>query len=179
MKLISPYTNKKIYKSASLTFYNSNYGYLICEEYRYKEKKTLLHPIGGKNENYDKNIFETAIREFIEETNILNHTVLNKKNLSKNEMIKIIMDNIIDNTYYVDVCVNINFRYYHRFYLSIIPNDLATDEFYKQIISLPIFFNGNHKTEINNVIWKHKSDNVNKCSWLTKKLFIFTTNKKY
>ena len=66
MKLLLPYTNNKIYKSASLTFYNSNYGYLICEEYRYKEKKILLHPIGGKNEEYDKNI-STLSPELIEQ----------------------------------------------------------------------------------------------------------------
>ncbi len=72
---------KKKYKSASLTFYNPELGYLMCEEYRYKQKKNLIHTIGGKVEDYDKDLLETAIREFMEETNLEFHPKINSTNL--------------------------------------------------------------------------------------------------
>jgi len=62
--------------SASITLYHHDLGYFLGNEFRYKEKDYLFHTIGGKVEHFDKisepiDGFHTAIREFIEETNLL------------------------------------------------------------------------------------------------------------
>jgi ribosomal protein L4 len=62
-----------------MVFIDDKLGYLMCEEYRYKEKKKLIHPIGGKVETFDNDILETAIREFIEETNFEQFTTIKTK----------------------------------------------------------------------------------------------------
>ncbi len=56
--------------SVSLVFYHHNYGYLLGQEYRKKEKGLNFHPVGGKVENYDKDPLDSAVREFIEETTL-------------------------------------------------------------------------------------------------------------
>jgi 8-oxo-dGTP pyrophosphatase MutT (NUDIX family) len=57
--------------SASLIPYHSSIGYLLGEEYRWKEHEFMFHMVGGKVEKFDKDSVSTAVREFIEETNLL------------------------------------------------------------------------------------------------------------
>lgn len=167
--------NKKTFKSASLTFYDNTNGYLICEEYRYKEKKILYHTIGGKVEDYDKDIFCTAVREFIEETNLELHPIINQEKLSKMELVEKIVKMIGESSYYMDICVNKENRYFHRFYLCTI-NTINDINIKNTMYGLPLYFNGNYKTEINKVLWindKTKQDYKNNFSWLTKMFFNF------
>ena len=164
---------KKIFKSASLTFSDSNEGYLICEEYRHKERKTLLHTIGGKVELSDIDIFYTAIREFIEESNLEQHPIINIINLNKHDLI-LKLYNIIDkSTYYIDVCVNKQNNFYHRYYLCIL-NNITDINIQKEIYMLPLYFNNNYKTEINKIVWINNNEKYNKnFSWLTRIFFSF------
>jgi 8-oxo-dGTP pyrophosphatase MutT (NUDIX family) len=163
---------KKTFKSASLTFYSIELGYLICEEFRYKEKKTLLHTIGGKVENYDNDIFSTAIREFIEETNLESHPKINLTNKKKNDLIEVMIDYFYEIAYYKDACVGKKNNYFHRYYMIMI-DDIQNIDLKKSIIELPVYFNDNYKTEIDKIIWYNliENKNINKLSWLTKIFF--------
>ena len=74
--IISPKSNKqKEYKeviwSVSLIPFNHMFGYLIGEELRWKEDEIKFHLVGGKVESFDKDPLSAAVREFIEETNLL------------------------------------------------------------------------------------------------------------
>ncbi len=69
-EITSENTVEKIW-SVSLIPYHPKFGYMIGEEYRRKEREMKFHMIGGKSESWDKDPIETAIREFIEETNII------------------------------------------------------------------------------------------------------------
>lgn len=171
---------KKIFKSASLTFYSKELGYLFCEEFRYKEKKILIHPIGGKVEDYDKDIFSTAIREFIEEVDLESHPVINIKHDIKSKLVDNILEIIEKVSYYIDLCINKENKYFHRFYMILIDK-IDNNEFKKNIIELPNYFNGNCKTEINTINWYTipKEENVfwTNISWLTKMFIKFLIKK--
>jgi 8-oxo-dGTP pyrophosphatase MutT (NUDIX family) len=172
---------EKIFKSASLTFYDKNLGYLLCDEFRYKEKKTLVHTVGGKVEPFDKNIFETAIREFIEETSLEAHNFFNEKNLVKEELIKEIVGMFKKKEIYKDLCINKESKYYHRYYLIILNEQSMSPEIINSIYELPEFFNGRFKTEIESLRWVKKENletNKNKLSWLTK-MFIKKLDKYF
>lgn len=160
---------KKIYKSASLTFTNGQ-EYLFCEEYRYKEKKQLIHTIGGKVETFDKNLLCTAIREFIEETNLESHPHINIDLLNKDNLIEKILLIIKDFTISKDLCINKELGYYHRYYLVKLDEKLPK-EFVSSILNLPVFFNSVYKTEIELILWVNIQNNQytdKKFSWLTK-----------
>jgi 8-oxo-dGTP pyrophosphatase MutT (NUDIX family) len=165
------FCKKKIFKSASLIFYSKELGYLFCEEFRYKEKKILIHPIGGKVENYDIDIFSTAVREFIEEVNLEFHPIINKENNIKSKLITNISENLKKISSYRDLCIHKKNKYFHRFYIVSIDN-IENDKFKKNIIELPNYFNDNYKTEINKINWYKIScvDDVfwKNISWLTK-----------
>ena len=178
----------KIFRSASLIFIDDELGYLMCNEYRYKEKKNLIHPIGGKVETYDKGLLETAIREFIEETNLEQFPYNNIDKSSKNKLIENIKFIIEDGVKFCDLCVNNELDYYHRYYsfeLKKIDQKNHTeqlkdlDEFKKSIIELPKYFNGNFKTEVDNLEWINNNNKINnkidfgnkKISHLTKMFF--------
>lgn len=167
---------KKIFKSASLTFYSKDLGYLLCEEFRYKEKKLLIHPIGGKVEDYDKDIFSTAIREFIEEVNLETHPILNIKKLNKTDLTDELSYFLENKSYYIDLCINKENKYFHRYFLVLI-DEINDEEKKKNIIELPNYFNGNYKTEIEKIYWYHlpkeQNENEKNLSWLTKMFFKF------
>ena len=76
----------------------------------------LIHPIGGKVELYDEDIFETAIREFVEETNLqeYDYKYIDKKD--KNSLIKSLKKIICKKIYY-DFCINKELKYFHRYYV--------------------------------------------------------------
>ena len=157
-------TKNKIFKSASLTFVDDELGYLLCDEYRYREKNNLIHPIGGKVETYDKDLLETAIREFIEETNLEQYPYNQIDKSSKNKLIENIKMIISQDIQFYDFCVGKELGYYHRYYsfnLKKIPQSDITDEFIKSIRELPIFFNGNFKTEVNSLEWININQNIN------------------
>ena len=170
---------QQIYKSASLTFMN-NQNYLLCEEYRYKEKKALIHTIGGKVETFDKDLLHTAIREFIEETNSEAHPNINCDLVEKNNLIEKLLLIIKDFTEYKDLCINKELGYYHRYYLVKL-NEKLSIEFINSILNLPLFFNSIYKTEVDLLLWinfqnnnQNNQNNQNniiidkKFSWLTK-----------
>lgn len=182
--------NKKIFKSASLTFYSNELGYLFCEEFRYKEKKILIHPIGGKVEDCDKDIFSTAIREFIEEVNLESHPIINSSNNIKKILVEEFEKKLEKNSFYIDLCINKENKYFHRYF--IVPvDDIQESGFKKNIIELTEYFNGKYKTEINNLVWykihdekcnnqlgfeneyKNKYNNKINLSWLTKMFLKF------
>jgi hypothetical protein len=172
--IISNNKYKKNYKSASLIFYDETLGYLLCEEFRYKKK--LIHPIGGKVEIYDKNLLETSIREFIEETNLEVHEKFNPDKNNKEELIKKIII-LIDKKYkYFDICINNELNHYHRYFYVKLINNIA-NEFIDIIKNLPDFFNNKYKTEVENLYWIN-TKNINKnFSWLLKK-FLYINLKK-
>ena len=164
---------KKTFKSASLTFYDIEKGYLICEEYRHKEKKTLLHTIGGKVELDDRDIFYTGIREFIEETNLELHPIINITKLNKHNLTLKIYNIIEENSYYMDICVSKENNFYHRYYLCML-NNITDIIIKKEIQELPLYFNDIYKTEIDKILWINEDNKYNNnFSWLTKMFFNF------
>ena len=173
--------NNKVFKSASLIFHSKELGYLICEEKRYKEKKILLHPIGGKVEDYDSDIFSTSIREFIEETNLEKHPIINNLKSNKNAMILEMYNTLKNISCFIDICINKENNYYHRYYLVILDDISNEIKFKESIIKLPDYFNGNYKTEIEKIIWYKIIDDNNyikdNLSWLTKMFFNLLTKK--
>jgi len=62
---------KEVIWSVSLIPFNPMFGYLIGEELRWKEDEIKFHLVGGKVESFDKDPLSAAVREFIEETNLL------------------------------------------------------------------------------------------------------------
>ncbi len=65
-------SENKVIWSVSLVFFHKNLGFLIGEEFRYKDNEVLLHPVGGRTEDFDNDYLATGIREFIEETTLYN-----------------------------------------------------------------------------------------------------------
>lgn len=158
----------KTYKSASLTFYDYKNGLLIANEYRYREKKYLFHPIGGKVDEFDKDIFYTAIREFIEETNLIKNMNINIKNLEIKGLIEKIYEKLNSiKLKKIDLCVNKKLNYYHKYFV-INLKEIEDIEFKKEIINLPIFFNDNYKTELNYLRWYNLNIKERDISWLLK-----------
>jgi hypothetical protein len=149
----------KIFASASLTFTHSKKGYLLCNEYRYYEKKNLYHLTGGKTELYDIDILYTACREFVEETNLYMN-----KSASPDKNILILTNkmyiNIKNKVKYWDLCVNPNKRLFHRFFtFDINKFDYSAQWLRTEIITLPGFMNmlklsnNNDNKELNDLIW--------------------------
>jgi hypothetical protein len=163
---------KKIYKSVSITFYDNNLGYLFCEEFRYREDKILNHPIGGKTETFDPNLFSAGLREFIEEANLLENKIINKESLEKQDLVLKLYNLFIKNAKFYNVCVNKDKNYFHRYFIIDISNK-KNNRVEEEIINLPVFFNGIYKTEINNIFWTNDIGNIdfiNQSSWLLKRL---------
>ena len=174
--------DKKIYKSASLTFYSKKLGYLFCEEFRHTEKKILIHPIGGKVENYDKDIFSTAIREFIEEVELELHPIINLEKNIKTTLVDNICKKLENISYHKDLCIHKKNKYFHRYYFVLIDK-INDEELKKNIIELPNYFNGNYETEINKINWyliqAEQNEFCSNISWLTKMFIKLTRKKKY
>ncbi len=129
------------YKSASLVFRRSlpdHYPqYLLCKEVRNKKSPPIYHPIGGKVEAYDKNILETACREFVEETRLLHlpeYLALASFCIkcpddvtdNKKSAIEHIYEAVEPYATYIDYSVCPAKNYLHRYYivdLHLIPDD--------------------------------------------------------
>lgn len=76
-------SQERILCSSSITLYHHDLGFFLGNEFRYKEKDYLFHTIGGKVEEFDKTNepidgFHTAVREFVEETNLLHFDFFQK-----------------------------------------------------------------------------------------------------
>ncbi len=137
------------HKSASITFYSKNRGYLLCMEFR--DNKLVYHPIGGKYEEKDENIEKTACREFIEESGILKNdefiNLINNENLLENS-INYLHNILKDNSTYYDYYVNKEKMYIHRYYVINID---TLDINIKNIIeNLDIFYENTFKEIKNN-----------------------------
>ena len=68
---ISIENTKELIWSVSLIPHIPHLGYMVGEEIRKKEKGMSFHLVGGKTESWDIDPVATAVREFIEETNLL------------------------------------------------------------------------------------------------------------
>jgi hypothetical protein len=145
--------NKK-FASASLTFSHNKRGYLLCNEFRWREKKDLYHLIGGKIEKTDVDILFTAIREFVEETNMfMDNSLVRNKDIEylSNKIYNLIKSKVK----YFDFCVNINKKLFHRFYLFDI-NKFQINDIRTKVIQLPNFFNKLEEKvnkELNSILW--------------------------
>jgi hypothetical protein len=183
----------KIFKSASITFFDKNLGFLLCKENR--DRKIVYHPIGGKYENEDIEINMTAAREFVEETGIMKcgdfiEYIKKSSFYDPNEKImkcaSKILNELLLNThisYYYDHYVNKDRDYVHRYYLvniELMDSDLA-----KIIKKIDIFYKntyGTHKNEyIDDLVWnkdiiKNKRLYKNQYSMLTIYLSLFLRN---
>jgi len=108
----------KVYASASLTFFQSERGYLMCNENRSRRKNgpkdtPMVNTIGGKVEPGDETILDTAIREFEEETGIVIH---NYKDTTLFDTIKCF-----------DYCCSKQKQLYHRFYIVSVDPDIMPE----------------------------------------------------
>jgi hypothetical protein len=142
------------HKSASITFFCKNRGYLLCMEIR--DNKLVYHPIGGKYEDKDGNIEKTACREFIEETGILKnndfiHLVNNGENqdILENSITYIhhILKDMNASSYY-DFYVNKDKMFIHRYY--VINIDKINVDIKNIIIHLDDFYQNTFKEIKNN-----------------------------
>jgi hypothetical protein len=143
--------NKKIFKSASLTFFSKKHGFLLCKEER--DHRLVIHPIGGKYEKCDENIEMTAAREFVEETGIMKNAdyidyIRKKSEKSENNEIidytkemKNVLYNLLeqDCTHYFDYYVNKERYFVHRYYL--INIDHLEDELKSIFEKIDTFYN--------------------------------------
>ncbi len=156
----------KLFASASITFYQNSRGYLIANEFRWREQKNFFHPIGGKVEPRDWDILFTAVREFVEETNFFLEKSITEKN-SIYKLTALIYNQIADKVKYLDKEVSPNGPLYHRFFIFNI-NRFTNLKLRKLIVSLPEFYNELLKnnlrknTELNYLIWLSDYDYVEK-----------------
>ncbi len=140
---------KGIHKSASITFYSKKLGYLLCKEIR--DNKLVYHPIGGKYEDKDEYIEFTAIREFIEETGILQNNEFKELLENNDTNSKDLLYNIIKNeeiTIFYDFYVNKEKEYLHRYY--VINIEKVDENLMKIIKNLDIFYENTFKEISNN-----------------------------
>ncbi len=131
------------FASASLTFIHGKTGQLHCNEYRWgkneNDGKNQYHLIGGKVEASDRDILYTAVREFVEETNIF----MDKSLIKDNEISKLsnkIYYQVKDKIKYFDIQVSQRANLYHRCFLFNV-NKFSNVELRKKILGLPQFYN--------------------------------------
>lgn len=135
----------KIFASASITFMHGKLGQLHCNENRWidslNDYKDIYHMIGGKVEKSDFDILYTAIREFVEESNIFmdNELVKNDSIKEYNMLISHLYYDIIPKVKYYDIKVSKYSKLYHRCFMFNI-NKFSDMNLRKKIINLPNFF---------------------------------------
>ncbi len=125
-----------IIRSASITPYDPNNGFCICEEERKGFPDTSVitinaHLVGGKAEMDDIHPFQTGIREFCEEVPFI------LPGFSLEQTVEILRDEFEPCTKrFKDVLVSKQKNLYHRFYIvniSEMMNDEVKSELYKTI----------------------------------------------
>ncbi len=167
---------KKFFASASLTFYHSKKGELQCNQFRWyrdpNEGKNVNHLIGGKVEKTDRDILFTAIREFVEETNIYLDKDLfeqGEEESISNDKIEILSKSLYDQIRYkikyYDLKVSARSNLYHRYFsfnVNWFSNQilrgkiLGLDRFYEKLLNPDTRDN----KELNNLIWFDKTQLV-------------------
>lgn len=141
------------FASASITFVHGKTGQLHCSEYRWPERyedgKNVYHLVGGKVEKEDIDILFTAIREFVEETNIFMDQDLIKNN-SISILSKYMYTQIKSRTKYYDIKVSERNNLYHRCFMFNV-NKFTNIEYRNKILGLPVFYKKllNSDTRIN------------------------------
>ncbi len=173
-----------IYKSASITFYSKNLGYLLCQEIR--DNKLVYHPIGGKYEERDGSIEYTACREFIEETGILKNKDFINLVDEENKAIDFIYDILANDkvTNYYDFYVNIEKEYIHKYYIVNMDKlDLKIIEIIKNIDSFYINTfkeNSNNGEYIVGLYWDKEftTQNLNKKNYSMLTIYLSNLLKK-
>lgn len=154
------------FASASLTFIHSKTGQLHCNEYRwnkiYEDGKNIYHLIGGKVEQDDHDILFTAIREFVEETNIFMDDQIIKNNEIK-AISKKIYYQIKDKVKYYDIEVSSRGPLFHRCFTFNI-NKFTNIDLRKKILGLPDYYSKllnpdiRKNKELNYLIWINELD---------------------
>ncbi len=141
------------FASASITFVHSKAGQLHCIEYRWPERyedgSNVNHLIGGKVEKEDYDILFTAVREFVEETNIF----MDKDLINDNSVIRLskyLYKQVKSKTKYHDIKVSERNNLYHRCYIFNV-NKFTNIIYRNKILGLPVFYNKllNPDTRIN------------------------------
>lgn len=185
-------TIRKIW-SVSLIPYHPKFGYMVGEEYRRKEGEIKFHMIGGKTESWDKDPIETAIREFIEETNILGFSIFQQfaeenylQWIQKNEITletkyphfttflqPLFEESIRNHSKYIDEEVSphkwIQDHYeikIHRFYIW----DISKFKHHREMIEFPFYYNHLHPAlRLHDKMWS--------LYWILPHQFFYLPNK--
>lgn len=127
-------------RAAGILLYHEELGFLMQEKIKYVKKNEVnveileLSDFGGKTDAMDKNVLDTMLREFKEETN--NKIILQKKNLK-----------------------NQKFRYYHKskYLLAIVKTNKT---FQEEIKSMGDFEQHDHIAR--KVLWVDLNNNNKK-----------------
>lgn len=137
-----------LYKSASLSFLWGD-KLLLCREYR--RGKLLIHPIGGKYEERDGEISHTAIREFLEESNILQNLDFQTLLLPDQSPTEYFTTYVIPKAQFYDYCVNQTHQYYHRYY--IVELEEIQEKFQQILQNAPQWYQKRDNECIEEIIW--------------------------
>ncbi len=199
---------KKQIWSVSLIPYHPSIGFMLGEEYRWKENDMKFHMIGGRVEDFDEDPIATASREFVEETNLLAFPYMQEvaqqnfadwvKGLSPEEGIhcntvyphftffvqKIIEDEIRMNEDYIDEMVSPNGKV-HRFYLLDVLK-IKNRKLQKLLFQLPFLYISLHpcmrsEGKMWSLYWmqnEHINLIDNKTTLLNRFVFLFFQRKK-
>lgn len=134
--------------SVSLVLFIPKKGYLICNEFRKFQQKNLYHLIGGKVEETDLNPFDSAIREFIEETSL---------NIFLKDSKYVLRENLIKNKSF-NICTHYQKQLYHRFFICEIQDENLLNFFNE----FPSEFEKVENKNLNKLLFieKEKFDNI-------------------
>lgn len=164
--------NKK-FASASITFTHNKLGQLHCNEHRWidsvNDTKNAYHLIGGKVESTDRDILFTAIREFVEETNLFmdNNLVRNGKDKDYDILLLYLHLDIKPNVKYYDIKVSEYTELYHRCFVFNI-NKFSDVVIRNKVMDLPKFYSKllnpdiRKIKELNYLKWINDSDKISK-----------------
>jgi hypothetical protein len=158
-------STEKLFSSASLTFIQGSRGYLVSNEFRWIEQKNMYHTIGGKTDDSDIDIFYTAVREFVEETNIYLDESLDKNKNCDNLSYKLYLM-LRDKVKYYDMIIGQHKNLYHRFFIFNV-NWFEDWDIRNKIINLPEFYqnlidkNLRTNSELNYLKWLSEEEYSN------------------
>ncbi len=162
-------STEKLFSSASLTFIQGSRGFLVSNEFRWVEQKNMYHTIGGKTDDSDFDIFYTAIREFVEETNIHLDESLEKNKNCENLVYKLYLM-IRDKVKHYDMIIGQHKNLYHRFFIFNV-NWFEDWEIRNKIINLPEFY----KNLIDNNL--RTNSELNYLKWLPEEEYSDSNNE--
>lgn len=151
--------NGGIIRSVSITPYDTNNGFLFCEEERKGFPDTSIktinsHVIGGKVDLTDICPFQTGIREFCEEVPFV------LPGFSLSETTEILLDTFEPCTKrYKDILVSKPKNLYHRFYIVNI-SEILNDEIREQLYSRIRNWKNTPETVLLKLFWWRKFEDM-------------------